>query len=339
MTAKEQIHWVPSVAVVVPMRNASPWLPQLLAALVKEWDVPFELIAVDDSSSDGSANMLRRLCEHWPAHRWQLLKARDVGVSAARNQAIEATKAPLIAFLDADDRPLIGRLASPLKALQAHPELAHVHGGWWRTDASGALQHQVRPWLEGADFGWREAIEHKAVLPSAWTMRRQAFLDVGGFDESISHSEDVDLMIRLAAAGYRGAWVADLLVRYRVHPGSASGRLQLQLQGLLAVLERHLKDAPEHMQRWACQQRYDTTTWSCWQAWSAKDSDLALELLGKALQRCPYPLPLRPVHLLEVFYRSCARVGEPFDRASFQLTPFWQTAQAMLLCPSVVADG
>ncbi len=338
MKVEEPINWMPSVAVVVPMHNAVPWLPQLLAALVKEWDVSFELIAVDDSSSDGSANMVRSLCNHWPAHRWRLLKAGGRGVSAARNQAVAATQAPVIAFLDADDRPLQGRLASPLQALQDHPELAHVHGGWWRTDASGALQHPVRPWREGADFGWREVIEHKAVLPSAWTIRRQAFLDVGGFDSRISHSEDVDLLVRLAAAGYRGAWVSDLLVRYRVHPGSASGRLKAQLDGLLDVLERHLKDAPEQMKGWACQQRYDTTTWSCWQAWSAGQPDFALQLLGKALRRCPYPLPRRPVHLLEVFHRSCARVGESFDRASFQLTPFWRTAQEMLLCPIEAFD-
>ena len=119
----------PALSVVLPMRDASPWLPALLAALAREWATGFELIAIDDGSSGGSAALLANLCDHWPRERWQLLKGSGQGVSAARNQGIAASQAPLIAFLDADDRPLPGRLALPLQHLQAHPEHSHVHGG------------------------------------------------------------------------------------------------------------------------------------------------------------------------------------------------------------------
>ena len=231
----------PALSVVLPMRDASPWLPALLAALAREWATGFELIAIDDGSRDGSAALLANLCDHWPRERWQLLEGSGQGVSAARNQGIAASKAPLIAFLDADDRPLPGRLALPLQHLQAHPEHSHVHGGWWRCNAQGELRHPVRPWQEGAGFHWRSVMEHKAVLPSAWTVRREALLAVGGFDESLKHSEDVDLLLRLAAAGHQGAWLTTELVRYRIHGGNASGRLQPQLQGLLAVMEQHLQ--------------------------------------------------------------------------------------------------
>ena len=177
----------PALSVVLPMRDARPWLPAMLAALAREWATGFELIAIDDGSRDGSAALLANLCDHWPRERWQLLEGQGQGVSAARNQGIAASKAPLIAFLDADDRPLPGRLALPLQHLQAHPEHSHVHGGWWRCNAQGELRHPVRPWQEGAGFQWRSVMEHKAVLPSAWTVRREALLAVGCFDESLKH--------------------------------------------------------------------------------------------------------------------------------------------------------
>lgn len=326
------------MAVVLPMRNAAPWLPALLAALVREWVVPFELIAVDDASSDGSGALLERLCSHWPRHRWRLLQGEGRGVSAARNQAVAATQAPLIAFLDADDRPLPGRLAQPLAVLKSHPQLHHVHSGWWRADAAGHCLHPVQPWQEGAGFDWRAALEHKAVLPSAWTIRREAFLAVGGFDAHLSHAEDVDLMVRLAAAGFQGAWIPELLVRYRVHGASASARLRAHADGLLEVLRRHTAELPPAEQAWTRQLRYDTTTWCCWHAWNAGATALALQLLRDALTDCPYPLPRRPVHLLEVFHRSASRVGQSWDRQALMQSPFWREAEQLLLDP-VGADG
>ena len=322
----------PALSVVLPVRNAAKWLPALLAALAREWTTGFELIAIDDGSSDGSGGLLQKLCRHWPRERWKMVQASRQGVSAARNQGIAASNAPLIAFMDADDRPLAGRLTLPLQHLQAHPELTHVHGGWWRCNAQGEFRHPVRPWQESAGFHWRSVVEHKAVLPSAWTVRRQALLDVGGFDESLQHSEDVDLLLRLAASGYQGAWITRELVRYRIHDCNASGQLKPQLRGLLDVMEKHLKGQPASEQAWVRQQNYSTTTWAVWQAWQSGDSSHALELLSQALRDCPYPLVRRPVHLIEVFSRSSARIGVDFDRFALLASEFWTQAEPMLLC-------
>ena len=117
------------------------------------------------------------------------------------------------------------------------------------------------------------------MLPSAWTIRRQAVLAVGGFDESLQHSEDVDLLLRLANAGHQGAWIgrtgalSDPL-RQRQWPAEASAA------GLLKVLERHLGALPASDSLGA-EQRYGTTTWAVWQAWHAGDPQLALELLAR----------------------------------------------------------
>lgn len=321
----------PSVSVVVPMRNATPWLPSLLAALVHDWDTGFELVVVDDDSQDGSADLIRQLCAHWPSDRWQLIAGGGQGVSAARNKGIHASRAAMIAFLDADDRPFAGRLSKPLHHLACHPNLSHVHGGWWRCNAKGELQQPVRPWEEGAGFNWQQFMEHKAVLPSAWTVRRSALLQVGGFNPSLRHSEDVDLILRLAAAGHQGDWLREPLVRYRIHSGNASGRLEPQLKGLLTVIEHHLNTLPNPQVGWANEQRYSTATWAVWQAWQAGHTNLALQLLDGAMASCPFPLVRRPVHFIEAMHRSSARVGAPFDREHLLASAFWHQAESMLL--------
>ena len=313
------------------MHNAAPWLPVLMAALSGQWPTDFELVAIDDGSTDHSAALLKRLCAQWPTDRWRLLDGKGRGVSAARNLGVSNSRSPLIAFLDADDRPLPGRLKLPIQALQHNPELSHVHGGWWRCDAKGQLRHAVRPWQEGAGFSWRSCMEHKAILPSAWTVRRDAFISVEGFDEALHHSEDVDLLLRLAAAGYQGDWIRHELVRYRIHNHNASLKLKPQLQGLLSVMERHLATLAGSHRAWTREQRYSTTTWAVWQSWQAGDSAYALELLAQALKDCPYPLVRRPVHMIEVMARSSARIGTQFDRKQLLASRFWQQAEALLL--------
>jgi glycosyltransferase involved in cell wall biosynthesis len=319
------------VAVILPFRNARAWIAETLLGLTAEPDASWQLVAIDDGSTDGSADLLRRISRHWPAGRLTLLQGDGQGVSQARNLGVAATDAPLLAFLDADDRPLPGRLRLPLAALAADPQLAHVHGGWWRVDGAGAPLVCVEPWREGAGFDLVAALTHKAVLPSAWTIRRSALEAVGGFDPTLSHAEDVDLLLRLAAAGWRGAWIERPLVRYRVHAGGASRNLKAQIEALADVVDRHLQPLPPDQVAWAAGLRYGTLTWGAWKAWSEGDHDLALQVLQRAAAACPLPLVRRPVHFLEHVARSCGREGLPFALEPFLTSPFWGEARALLL--------
>ena len=321
------------IAVILPFRNARSWIAETLLGLAAEVDVNWQLIAIDDGSTDGSAELLQKMSKHWPADRLRLLQGGGHGVSQARNLGIAATDAPLLAFLDADDRPLPGRLQLPMAALAADPGLAHAHGGWWRVDAAGALLACVQPWCEGAGFDRVAALTHKAVLPSAWTIRRYALDAVGAFDPTLTHAEDVDLMLRLACAGQRGVWIEKPLVRYRVHAGSASRNLKAQIDALAGVVDRHLQGLPPEQAPWAAGLRYGTLTWGAWKAWSEGDQALALQVLRQAAAACPVPLPRRPVHFLEHLSRSCAREGMPFDRGSVLASPFWCAARKLLLTP------
>ena len=325
----------PDLSVVLPFVAENSWLVEALVSVeAAAAGLQWELLLVDDRvGSSGTVPRLCRLTAHWPPGQLHVLQGQGGGVSAARNLAITSSRAPFIAFLDADDRAMPERLTAPLAAFRADPELAHAHGGWWRVDAAGEPLACVEPWREGAGFSLTAALTHKAVLPSAWTIRRSALDAVGGFDPSLSHAEDVDLLLRFAAAGLRGAWIERPLVRYRVHAGGASRNLKAQIHGLADVVDRHLQPLSPEQEAWAAGLRYGTLTWGAWKAWSEGDQDLALQVLQRAAAACPLPLPRRPVHFLEHLSRSCVREGMPFDRDRLLASPFWHQARQLLLTP------
>ena len=313
------------IAVVLPFRDASRWLPESIASLRAQQGVELELVAVDDGSCDGSAALLQRL---WQGCPWplQLLRLPGLGVSAARNRGWRSTTAPLVAFLDADDLCLPGRLAGQAALLAADPELAHGLCGWQRLSADGQVLQRVQPWLEGAGFDAESALRHKAVLPSAWMLRRRALEAMGGFDEGLAHAEDVDLLLRLALAGQRGRWLEQVACGYRVHGGGASRQVEQQTRSLLWVVERQLRrlpatDAQRSLRR---ELRYTTRAWAGWKAWSEGQEALALELWRTALGLSPLA-PVRSwLHLAEQARRSCLREGLPWQPHALLMSPPWR---------------
>jgi len=329
------------VSVIVPFRNAAAWLPATLASLAEQRGVAYELVAVDDASSDGSAEVLRR-CWHQlgsPAPLRLLAAGAPGGVSMARNRGWRAARAELVAFLDADDLCLGQRLALQSQRLLREPGLGQVLCGWRRlpqaaaAGAAAAEGCEVRPWQEGAGFDPEAAFRFKAVLPSAWMLRRSALELVGGFDPGLGHAEDVDLLLRLALAGVRGAWVEQVLCGYRVHGGGASRRLRPQTQGLLWVLSRALQALPMgHPLRQ--QQRellLGARSWSAWKAWSEGEGDLALELWRSAWGASPLGPARTWLHLAQAVESGATREGHPWRGSELLADPVWRRLEAHVL--------
>ena len=320
------------VSVVVPFRNGARWLPATLASLADQAEVGFELVAVDDRSTDGSAAVVKRCWEQLGAPApLRLLPIDGIGgVSAARNRGWRAAKAPLVAFLDADDLCLRGRLAAQAQRLESDPQLGHVLCGWRRfegegRDFSAGGGFDVMPWLEGAGFDLEPAFRLKAVLPSAWMLRRSVLEAAGGFDPGLHHAEDVDLLLRLALAGVPGAWVKEVLCGYRLHPGGASRQLRPQTQSLLWVLGRRIQELPARHPLVARgpDLLFGARAWSAWKAWSEGDATLALELWQGAWGLGTQG-PARSVLLLaQTMESGSRREGIPFRREDLATDPTW----------------
>lgn len=316
------------VSVVLAFRDAERWLPACLASLEQQEEEAWELVAVNDGSRDGSAAAVAAWARGRPQPVKQIHLA-GVGVSRARNAGWAAAQAPLVAFLDADDLALPGRLGRQAERLEADPELQHLLSGWRRIDAAGQPLHEVCPWLEGATFDLEGALTHKAVLPSAWMLRKGALERSGGFDPGLRQAEDVDLLLRLAASGERGDWLKEVLCGYRVHGEGASRQAADQAHGLLWVVNRRLAAlAPGHPLQGKRQELlYGTRVWAGWKAWQEGQSGLALELWRTSWGSRVGGEAHSWVHLAENVGRSCARIGRRLAPEELLADPTWRTLE------------
>ncbi len=215
---------MPIVSVLVPVRNAAPWLEASLASLARQTLADHEVILVNDGSTDDSGRMLdaaaardsRLVVRHTPAR----------GLPAALNLALSLARAPWIARHDADDVSHRHRLALQLTELQAHPEL-DVLGAGVRLFPASACGVGMRRWIAWHNtLLTHEQITSELLIDSSLThgtavFRRSTLERVGGWQER-GWAEDLDLWIRLATAGARFGKLARVLYGWRQHPGSST---------------------------------------------------------------------------------------------------------------------
>lgn len=206
---------MPRLSVVIPSFNHKQYVQQCVDSVLRQAYREFEVIVVDDGSTDGSLDILRAYGD-----AITLICQANRGTQAARNAAIAASSGELIAILDSDDFWLPHKLAAQVALFEARPELGLVY----------AFADTVNPAGERTSIGWHlgAAVTHPAgalaqlllgchVPALTAVFRRTCIDDVGLFDESLLGSGDWDLWIRIAAR-YPIACVEQVLACYRIHP-------------------------------------------------------------------------------------------------------------------------
>lgn len=187
----------PLVSVIMPCYNSAATIETAIGAVQAQTEEDWELLVVDDGSTDDSRAVVESLCEP----RIRLIVQANAGPSAARNRGIRAARGCYLAFLDADDTwepTLLEKLAG---ALQQNPAAVLSYCGWQNLGVEGGRGEPFIPPdynpMDRAEMllgGCRWPI-HAVMVP---TPRIQ---EAGGFDESLITSEDYDLWMRIADEG------------------------------------------------------------------------------------------------------------------------------------------
>ena len=237
------------VSVVIPTYNRRRLLPRAIESVLNQRSVQFELIVVDDGSTDGTESALAK--SGYPRIRFLRHDVR-AGVSEARNTGIKHANGTYLAFLDSDDEWLETYLERQLGALNQEPEAAVSYARNWAHDCmAGVLRTSNQPTPRGEVYldllnGWSP---HGT---SVFVATRQAVLEVGLFDKNLHGFQDWDLWLRLARR-FRFAAVEDRLV---IHHQHAHERLMTNadlripaLEAFISKWEDELRDAlgPEHV--------------------------------------------------------------------------------------------
>jgi glycosyltransferase involved in cell wall biosynthesis len=208
------------VSIVIPVFNCEEVLAETLESVRAQTFRDFEVIMVDDGSTDGSATVARRFCEK--DSRFHLIQQANGGISAARNAGIEKARGEWIAFLDDDDIWFPEKLTRQMQLSREDPRANFLFTNYHTWDGRRDLHLAYaakKPLPEGDTL--KQLIFGFVYLPSTVTVRRQALLDAGLFDVTLKMAaEDWDMWLRLASRGIWARGMRESLVRHRRWPGS-----------------------------------------------------------------------------------------------------------------------
>jgi glycosyltransferase involved in cell wall biosynthesis len=223
----------------MPCFNAAAHLPQSVGSVLAQTLADWELIAVDDGSSDGTLAWLQARTDP----RIHVLSQTNRGVSAARNAGLAQARGEYVAFLDADDTWAPHFLAAMLTALRPRPEAVLAYCGWQNLGREGARGEPfIPPDYENAAKA--EALFTGCRWPiHAALVKRDAVAAAGGFDPGLKNAEDFALWLEVGTAAPI-VHVPEVLAFYHFHGGTqaSANRGQAALHHLRAqqrFLARH----------------------------------------------------------------------------------------------------
>ncbi|HKH64918.1 MAG TPA: glycosyltransferase [Solirubrobacterales bacterium] len=223
----------PEVSVVTAVYNGERYLAEAIESILGQSFADWELVIVDDGSTDGSSRILAEYTAADP--RVVVHRQENGGVAAASNRGLELARAPLVARLDADDLSMPGRLEQQHRFLRDHPQVGMVGGQGAIIDRDGREVAEVRYPLDDAAI--REQLERTTGFVHSSVMIRKEVLDqVGGYRSEFDGAEDLDLWLRIAAHTQL-AHLPERVVSYRIHPDQASNKIELQAVRILAARE------------------------------------------------------------------------------------------------------
>lgn len=210
----------PEVSVIIPAYNRRSVLGRAVESVLSQQGVAWELIVVDDCSTDPDEALYTRL--ESLGHTVLRLPA-NVGPGAARNRGVERSRGEWLAFLDSDDHWLPGKLALHLTHLKASAlSIGQTDEIWYR---QGVRVVPAKPHrISGGDLLTR-SLRAVCVSSSTVVLRRELFIESGGFDESMFVCEDYDLWLRLSAGNRFEHLPEALVVKYGGHHDQLSQAL------------------------------------------------------------------------------------------------------------------
>lgn len=233
---------------MVPCYNSASTLSRALDSALRQTCVPFEVIVIDDASSDGSLSLLKGYAKN--ATIKFTVHAENRGAAAARNTGISLATGEFVAFLDADDEWEPEKLQRQIHPLMDNPRMSMV-GCWLRfcwVDGRRQVVNGDREPPVGPE-AWRAMLRYSFYVPTAIVARRTELDAIGGFDPSLKAGEDQDLCIRLASRGEVGFVNEVLGTMYEQLSSLSRTYGSREAETVLPMIERHCRTLAKAMSR------------------------------------------------------------------------------------------
>lgn len=236
---------MPYVSVIIPAYNAMRYLPETVDSVFNQTFDDFELIIVNDGSSDS----IEAWCAERSHPKLKLVSQTNQGLAIARNTGIAHSQGAYLAFLDADDLWHPTKLEKQVNVFRQNSRLGLVYTWVAYINENGALTGRV---LKHQDEGqvWDALVQHNIVECGSVPMVSRACLDqVGWFDVELSRfnvNEDWDMWLRIAAH-YSFAVIKEPLTLYRQRVNSASRQWKAMEESIPIVIEKAFAAVPSSL--------------------------------------------------------------------------------------------
>lgn len=229
------------VSIIMPVHNGAVYLAEAIQSILAQTYLGWELIIVDDGSTDDSLTIANEFAHQ--DDRIRVLHQANRGLPGALNAGLRRATGRYVAVLAQDDQWLPSYLQTTVAVLEANPEAGAVYALAQMMDINGHNLPQRVGRIVTPDQLYDRLIDGNFILACTVMMRRSALDAVGWYDETL-YSEDWDLWLRLAAA-YPILAVPDVLLRYRVHDKNMTAQLAKMEQCMFAVVRKHFGNSDD----------------------------------------------------------------------------------------------
>lgn len=261
----------PLTSVIMPCFGMGNFIGQALESVASQSLQSWEIIAVDDCGpDDGTHETVSKFAEQQIEHRVEWIRhKKNMGVSAARNTAIEAAKGEFIAFLDPDDYWLPGHLEKSIAEFNQAPHATVVTSMVRMVDNTKESEQEYGPTKFDRDWFPASLALRNFIQPSATLIKRDALATVGKFDTTpqMQHVEDWDLWIKLAVHKCEFVFRQDADSMYRTHATAATSneaamhdRISFLMSKHLSFFNTHMSSLMHELVRRADYSEFDTAT-------------------------------------------------------------------------------
>lgn len=280
------------VSVIVPVYKVEDYIAQTIQSVLNQTYPHFELLIIDDESSDRSIE----ICQQFTDPRLKIISQTNRGLAGARNTGIRNAKGDYLAFLDGDDLWLPEKLAQHIKHLESSPEVGVSFSRSQFIDRHGnSLGIYQMPKLKGITpehllcrnpigNGSAPVIRRETLAAIRFAENRYGTVEDFYFDENFRQSEDIECWIRIAAqTTWKIEGIPEPLTLYRVNAEGLSANILKQLDSWEQVITKHRHHLPELVAQWEKPARAYQMRYLARRAVRLKDGSMAVKLINRAL--------------------------------------------------------
>ncbi len=231
------------VSIIIPTRNRALLLRRAINSILKQTFQDFEVIVVDDSSTDNTKEIIKFKDKRI---RYFLKKRKPHNPASTRNDGIKKAKGEYVAFLDDDDEWLPEKLEKQMKVFSGNKNIIVVHSNYYLIKDDGVFKKGYKLKLEG-NVSLKDFV-YKGITPSTAIIKKK-YLKKELFDENLNCAEDRELFIRISKYG-EIAFCSEFLVNVYKHKKNTTLNLKNKIESEEYFIKKYLKELTEQKLLW-----------------------------------------------------------------------------------------